>query len=110
VTTPINLTQLRERLENEFGPAEYISWDEEPDYFQVYSDKGTICTTDNATDAELIANTLRAAFALLDTAEAATALEANLVDGGPDVGYADIIDGHYVKRLRETLNQYTTTP
>jgi hypothetical protein len=43
------------------GPAEYIAWDEEDTYFQVYGDNGTICETNTAEKAAIIAASLRAA-------------------------------------------------
>jgi hypothetical protein len=99
-TAPINLTQLKKDILRDFGPPSFIAWDQEPDYFQVYGDNGTICITDDRT-ADTIARTLRAAFALIDTAEAA--IEFNRLNWTHT-------DPPSKRRLRETLNPYTTTP
>lgn len=70
---PINLAAVREYLEA-IGPPDLIAYDQETDYWQVYGDNGTICTTDNGVDAALIARTLQAGTALIDAAEAAREL------------------------------------
>jgi hypothetical protein len=55
MTTPINLTQLKKRIETTIGPIGYIAWDDEERYFQVYGDNGTICETSTEELASLIA-------------------------------------------------------